>query len=157
MLPDSNELTVLSSRLSRQIKRHLGILDGLNGINKSVLGIKSRIELTEEEAKLLLGFPDFLYSINTSYAESDEKNRMAVRNLEISSSELNLVNDNLEDLNQKINAMLDSLGQGLLFFDKNGQCSNVFSKACLDLFGVDPSRKQLKEILSKYGVTISAE
>ncbi len=147
MPPDSAELPVLSSRLSRQIKRHLGILDGLNGINNNVLGIKSRIELTEEEAKFLLGLPDFLSSIDTSYAESDEKNRMAVRNLEISSSELNLVNANLEDLNQKINAMLDSLGQGLLFFDKDGQCSNVFSKACLDLFGVDPSGKQLKEIL----------
>ncbi len=148
MPPNSTELPVLSSRLSRQIKRHLGILDGLNGINNNVLGIKSRIELTEEEAKFLLGLPDFLSSIDTSYAESDEKNRMAVRNLEISSSELNLVNANLEDLNQKINAMLDSLGQGLLFFDKDGQCSNVFSKACLDLFGVDPSGKQLKEILS---------
>lgn len=50
-----------------------------------------------------------------------------------SSGELNDANFALEELNIAINAMLDTLGQGLLFFDEKGVCSDVFSRACLTL------------------------
>ena len=138
----------LSSRLTRQIKRHLGIQDGVDGVSCVLLKIRNGDALSEDEAKFISGFSDFLSSVDSSYSESDDKNRMAVRNLEISSEELNLVNRNLEELNQKINAMLDGLGQGLLFFNKDGECSSVFSKACLDIFGVPPTGQYFKDILN---------
>jgi two-component system, chemotaxis family, sensor kinase CheA len=46
-----------------------------------------------------------------------------------------------------MNAMLDSLGQGLLFFDGQGICSPIFSKACLKLLETTPAEKHIGDVL----------
>jgi two-component system chemotaxis sensor kinase CheA len=43
--------------------------------------------------------------------------------------------------------VLDSLGQGILFFDKNGICSNIFSKSCLTLLETNPAGKHVGDVL----------
>ncbi len=53
----------------------------------------------------------------------------------------------LETLNASMNAMLDGLGQGLLFFDRNGICAPVYSKACLTLLEGNPAKKHITEVL----------
>ena len=73
--------------------------------------------------------------------------KMAVRNLEISSGELNEVNNKLERLNLSINAMLDSLGQGFLFFDESGKFSPVYSKACEKIFHKSPADKKINDLI----------
>ncbi len=147
--PTSTEspIPTRSSRLARQVKRHLGIQNEQSELGKTLTKIKNAEPLDDTELKFVLGFQDFLTSIDSSYTDGDEKARMAVRNLEISSEELNSANSHLDSLNKKINAMLDGLGQGLLFFNKDGQCSDVFSKACLDIFETNPTNKHLNEIL----------
>lgn len=37
----------------------------------------------------------------------------------------------IQSLNHTLQALLDSLSQGFFIFDKNGQCLNISSKACL--------------------------
>lgn len=53
----------------------------------------------------------------------------------------------LQTLNSSINAMLESLGQGLLFFDSKGICSSTHSTACLEVLGSNPSQRYLPDVL----------
>lgn len=65
--------------------------------------------------------------------------------------------DTLEKFNQaldvsayekhKIQAMLESLGQGIFIFDSKGKIEDGFSKACSDIFGQDLKGKTFFEIL----------
>jgi len=43
--------------------------------------------------------------------------------------------------------LVNSLGQGFLSFGSNGICDSVFSQACLDLLGADPSGKDIMDVL----------
>ncbi len=70
-----------------------------------------------------------------------------MRNIQLSSDELNEVNLQLEHLNGSIKAMLESIGQGFLFFNKDGVCAPIFSRACLDLIGKNPSEKHIVDVL----------
>jgi len=113
---------------------------------RSILAEKDTV-LSDVYGPILANLPQFFDSVDGVYQQYEERVKMALRNLEISSGELNEVNYRLEDLNIAINAMLDSLGQGLLFFDKSGVCSDVFSRACLTLLETNPASKNICDIL----------
>ena len=54
----------------------------------------------------------------------------------------------LDALNVSMTTMLDSLGQGLLFFDAQGRCSPTYSKACLDILQTDPANRHVADVLN---------
>ncbi len=54
-------------------------------------------------------------------------------------------------LNQQTKAMLDSLSQGFLIFDKDGKCTEVSSKACATVLEGIPSGKMIWEVLKLPG------
>jgi len=137
-----------SRKIIRQFTKFLG---GENS-EKQVLELNTLLAekspvLADVYGPILSSFPTFVDSIEAVYQQYEERVKMALRNLELSSGELNEANFRLEDLNIAINAMLDSLGQGLLFFDKAGVCSDVFSKACLTLLETNPAGKNICDIL----------
>ncbi|MDX9690418.1 MAG: ATP-binding protein [Alphaproteobacteria bacterium] len=43
--------------------------------------------------------------------------------------------------------LVNSLGQGFLFFDRNGMCGNVYSQVCIDLLESVPSGKNIADVL----------
>lgn len=72
--------------------------------------------------------------------------------------ELKKAHDHLEELveqrtlqlksaNLTLKAIIDSLGQGFLTFDRSGQCGDIFTKACEVLLEANPSGKSIKEVL----------
>ncbi|MFA6280693.1 MAG: response regulator [Bdellovibrionales bacterium] len=137
-----------SRKLLKQLKKFLGYEDS----EKRFLELKALMEekspvLADVYGPLLGSIPPFFDSIEAVYQQYEERLKMALRNLELSSGELNEANYRLEDLNIAINAMLDSLGQGLLFFDEKGTCSGVFSRACMTLLETNPSGKNIVDIL----------
>ncbi|MBU0859078.1 MAG: hypothetical protein KJ667_03995, partial [Alphaproteobacteria bacterium] len=139
----------LLNKLNRQIKRSFG-RDDVEDIFLSAAQSLSSAEATDNgqaRAAIMAAFPDFLDVINKSYAEYEDRLKISERNIEISSRELNEANRNLEHLNASVNAMMDSLGQGFLFFDKTGTCSPVFSKACVDLLGMPPGGHNLVDVI----------
>lgn len=97
--------------------------------------------------QLLAGLPALCADLDEAYAQYDERIRVALHSLQLSSEELGQANFSLEKLNASIKTMLESLGQGFLFFDGTGVCSPVFSKACLDLLEKDPANKPVVEVL----------
>jgi len=137
-----------SRKILRQFKKILGFEDAETRVGELCLLLKEKSPvLADVYGPLLEHMPAFFDSVDLVYEEFDARVKMALRNLELSSGELNEANYRLEDLNIAINAMLDSLGQGLLFFDENGVCSDVFSKACLTLLETNPAGKNIADVL----------
>lgn len=137
-----------SRKLLKQFRKILGHEDAEKRFSELAALLKDKSPmLADLYAPLLDAMTPFFDSIDLVYREYEERVKMALRNLEISSGELNDANYRLEDLNMAINAMLDSLGQGLLFFDEKGVCSDVFSKACLSLFETNPAGKNIADVL----------
>ncbi len=93
------------------------------------------------------GFQEFFDSIVNTYAQYEDKNKMALRNLDLSSGELNDLNNQLQLLNSSMAAILDNLGPALLFFGENGVCSSVYSKSCLEILESDPAGIPIWDIL----------
>ncbi len=137
-----------SRKLIRLFQKFLGHEDAEMRLAemKNLLREKSHV-LNDLYGPLLDKMPDFFDGVDISFSEYEERVKMALRNLELSSGELNEANYRLEDLNIAINAMLDSLGQGLLFFDSRGVCSDVFSKACQTLLETNPAGKNIADVL----------
>lgn len=55
----------------------------------------------------------------------------------------------LNELNQTLTALLDSLSQGFFIFDKTGVCLSVYSKACESILEGKPVGKHFSEVLSQ--------
>jgi HPt (histidine-containing phosphotransfer) domain-containing protein len=76
---------------------------------------------------------------------------MAVRNLSLSSEELNAANMTLERLNIAVKAMLESQGEGLFYFDKDGVCAGVYSKICQEFLESEPADRHIADVLKADG------
>ena len=57
----------------------------------------------------------------------------------------------LREANQLLKTILDSLGQGILVFDREGRCLPVFSQVCVKLFGVEPAGLPIEDVLGLKG------
>ena len=142
----------VKKKLNRQIKRHLVADSGLQpdiDFIQNLLDVPIQDRDDDIYQKILDGLPEFLSLVEKSYELYEDKNRMAFRNLELSSQELNGVNTKLRELNQSIKAMLESLESALLFFDKEGLCSPIFSQSCLDLLEINPAGKSIWGVLNQ--------
>ena len=53
----------------------------------------------------------------------------------------------LKSANDFIQAMIDSLDQGLFVFDKELKCSSIYTKACENLFGQSPASSDFMSVL----------
>ncbi len=54
----------------------------------------------------------------------------------------------LRGVNQTLNAILDSLGQGFFTFDASGTCGSVYTKVCEDILEGVPLQRKAWEVLS---------
>lgn len=53
----------------------------------------------------------------------------------------------LKNANDFMGAMINSLDQGLFVFDQTLECHDVYTNACVDIFGMSPPHKQFTEVL----------
>lgn len=139
-----------SKKLIRQFKRHLhdeGAEDSFSKIAEFLLDKNTKLP-RGIDAGVVSGLPDFFTAIDKAYAEYEDRLKFSDRSLGISSAELNSLNEVLENLNASISAMLDSLGQGLVFFDETGICSPVFSKSSMAIFEKSPADLPVMDLLN---------
>lgn len=121
----------ISRKLARQIRRHLA-----GGEAEALLQ-----SLLEDAANNQpQGFSAALKDIDLAYAEEKARLKMARRNLDISSEEF------LREIGV-MRAVLESLGQGVAFFDRRGVCSWVYSKACAALLEGTPGGRHISDVL----------
>lgn len=55
--------------------------------------------------------------------------------------------DEVQELNELVRAILNSLGQGFLVIERNGICSNAYSPVCEEIFETIPAGKSFIEVL----------
>lgn len=57
------------------------------------------------------------------------------------------VHKHVTDQARLTEVLVNSLGQGFLYFERDGSCGSVYSQACLDLIEVIPAGKNIVEVL----------
>lgn len=135
-----------SEKLRKQFEAAFGATDAEEKLDNLQKKLADNTELSEY-AVFLQKFPKFFDTIEASYLHYESKLKYTGHNLELGNDELSQANRELETLNLTINAMLDGFGQGLLFFNHEGICSPVYSKACLTLLENDPAGKHIVDLL----------
>lgn len=135
-----------SKRFARLFKRSFDSTD-IETALRMIADVRPQTSAGEALANFLTRFPDFLQNLDDVHEQYEDRMKVALRNIEISSDELNAANLELERLNLTINAMLESLGQGLFFFDADGICGTVHSRSCLTLLEGSPVGKPVSEVL----------
>lgn len=133
------------NKIQRQFERHLKTDDPLS----LLVAIREQCSAVGHEPYLtfLDGLPGFFEAVRQTYDQYEDKNKMALRNLDLSSEELNEANRKLERLNRSIEAMLESLGPALLFFNKAGQCADTHSRSCETLLEAKPAGQYIWDVL----------
>jgi hypothetical protein len=127
---------------SRKIRRQLR-----KAFDTEDIGLLTSMGSGPATGVLLSGIEHFLDQVDAAYAQSDERLKLAARSLQITSDELTEANRELEALNAAMRTMLGGLGQGLLMFDQDGLCFDIYSSACLPLFGEPPAGRPITEVL----------
>lgn len=97
--------------------------------------------------------------LQKKYRAELEQKEDVIEDLKKAQGQLEVYSKNLEhlvdertreivSLNKMMKALLDSLNQGFFIFYKDGSCSPIYSKACLDILETDPSDKTIWEVLN---------
>lgn len=138
---------MVSRKVARLFRKHFEIDNPDAALQLVKSAAANPAGLPDGARKIFECFPDFVASIEEAYTEHDDRLKIAVRALELSSNELTDVNQKLEELNVAIEAILESLGQALLYFGPDGICAPVYSKACLTLLECDPKGMHIADVL----------
>ncbi len=139
-------MQALSSKLKQQFENILKEPDAKGKLELLCQELRKH-EQFQEYAEFLKEFPKFFDAIEESYLHYESKAKFNTHNLVLGGEELDQANNELESLNVTIKAMLDGFGQGLLFFNKDGICSPVYSKASTILLETDPAGKHIADVL----------
>ncbi len=119
-----------------------------------------RMYFNTEEAHWIVFFRDVTLEerLQKKYKAELESKESYILELQKAKAELENYSQNLEkmvsertaelsQLNQTLSALLNSLGQGFFIFDQDGQCHDVYSKACLELLEAAPAKKKVWDVL----------
>lgn len=97
--------------------------------------------------------------LQKKYRAELEQKEDVIEDLKKAQEQLEIYSKNLEhlveertreiiSLNKMMKALLDSLNQAFFIFYKEGSCSPIYSKACLDILQTDPTDKKIWEVLN---------
>lgn len=135
-----------SKRLSRQLKKIIGEED----VTLESLGFENDTEpvVTEYHLNILKHLPTLLDHVELTYEQFDKMIELSNRSLEISTNELSTANESLMNLNATVNAMINSLNEGFVVFDRAGKCTSISSKRASEFLGTNPFGKTIWEAFS---------
>lgn len=97
--------------------------------------------------------------LHAKYHKQLEEKEDVINQLQDAKVQLEAYSKNLEQMveertqevkraNLMLNAIMDSLGQGFLVFDKEGMCGKFYTKACVDVLETTPEGKNICEVLN---------
>lgn len=128
---------LLGRSLSKPVKILANAAKEVSGGNlQPQLDLKSKDEI----GFLASAFVEMLSEMRRSRAKLESYSKELEQKVKERTADLN-------DANQKISAMLDSLGQGFFMFDSSGLCLSIHSKACLQLLEQNPQGMKLADYL----------
>ncbi len=143
--------TLLSFSITKPIS---SLLEGTRNVAKGMFDKKIEVK-TKDELFILGDSFNYMSSEIQSLLESKE---VIIEELRVAQAKLEDYSKNLEKMveqrtielkraNDFMAAMVDSLDQGLMVFDKNNMCNERYTKACEDIFGIIPAGKSVTSVL----------
>lgn len=132
--------------------------------NKIIIPILELINQTKEiargnfDTKITINTNDELKILGDSVNHMSSEIQELLSEKEVMIEKLQDYNENLEKMvaertaelqsaNNFIEAMINSLDQGLFVFDENGNCSDIYTKATEDIFEVNPKGQHFSKVL----------
>jgi two-component system chemotaxis sensor kinase CheA len=120
-------------------------------LNDLLTGIK-KVSEGEYETKIQIDTKDEFKQLATSFNEMGKKiveynNKLQEYNRTLEDK----VNERTADLNEAndfINTMINSLDQGLLVFNQLGKCQDTFTKPCESFFSKSPKGQRVKDLIN---------
>lgn len=100
--------------------------------------------------------------LHGKYRKELEQKEAVITKLKEAQLELEKYSKNLEAMvasrtselrmaNQMLSAVMNSLGQGFLTFGRDGMCSDIFTRACLEILETNPANKKVWDVLRLEG------
>jgi len=101
-------------------------------------------------------------TLHTKYQGELEQKEVYIQELQEAKGQLEEYSKNLEQMveartqevqraNRMLSAIMNSLGQGFLTFDREGKCSNIFTRACEEILETNPSGQVIWDVLKLSG------
>jgi two-component system, chemotaxis family, sensor kinase CheA len=103
---------------------------------EKALHVKYRAELDQKES--------FIHELQEARAALEQYSQLLEKKVEERTQEL-------REANRLQKTILDSLDQGILVYDKDGQCLPVFSKVCARILEGEPTGRSITEVLGLAG------
>lgn len=100
--------------------------------------------------------------LHSKYKDELNKKEEVIAELEVAQAELEKYSKNLEQMvaqrthelsqaNIMLNAIMESLGQGFLVFDREGKCGSIYTKACQTILETIPCERWIWDVLKVQG------
>lgn len=142
---------VFSFKVTRSLKK---LVHGTKEVAKGNYGLKIKITSNDEIAWLTKSFNKMSMEI-ADLLDTKEK---VIDQLEQAKSKVEAYSQNLaqmveertaklKETNEFLDTMLNSLGQGLMVFNRNGAINDVYTKACDQIFQVSPAGNNIVNVL----------
>ena len=132
---------------------------GLNGIVQiTIQKIKNENSQTSPQWLMFVRDVTLEEQLQNKYRDQLEQKEVVIDQLKLAQTELQKYSKNLEslvaertsqisELNQTMMALLNSLNQGFLIFNEQGDCLSVYSKTCETIFATIPAQQKIWEVL----------
>ena len=123
----------------------------LTGPIKRLTSVAQRMAAGDYDQKVEIESDDEVGVLTAAFGEMSRA--ITKRDVELAAINKDLekrVSDRTAELrasNQAISAMVNSLGQGFLMFDRSKTCSSIYSRSCEDLLEACPSSKSILDVL----------
>ena len=127
----------VSDKLAQQLRKHLGNDNADILLAEIMEGMAPSGEVSLQGMNLLSNSYAILKDVGITYDEYDDQLK-----------EFAEVRLQMEKLNSTTHAVLDGLGQGIVFFNSQGICSDIYSKSCLVILEGKPSGRHIGNVLS---------
>jgi two-component system chemotaxis sensor kinase CheA len=130
--------TFFGITLTRPIKK---LVKGTQNVAEGIYDSPIELKSNDEFGILAKSFNSMSSEIFQLITKLEDYNK----NLELKVQERTA---QLSEANEFIKAMVNSLDQGLLVFDKEGKCDDIYTKACEKLFNKSPKDQSFDQVLN---------
>lgn len=133
-------------KISRNLERYPALKDFDTRAAHDVL---ARLESGEKEPvrDLILQLPALLSTLDHAIEQTETRAQLAERALEMYTASLRDSNAKLQELNQTIHSMVNSLREGFIVFHQDGVCRDIFSQRACEFLGEEPFNKSICDVL----------
>lgn len=132
---------IISIFIARSITNPLEkLIDVIKNISSGKFSSRVGSQTTSELQLVANAFNEMVSQVQTYQEQLIEYNRTLEQKVQERTEKLSIAN-------KFIKTMVDSLGQGLLVFDRKGICLNLYTKACENLLNAKPPGRNLGDLI----------